>query len=50
MVDTGSDYDALDRDLSVYQSEELGNTAFRKRNPVCETVQGFSGSLKAKSE
>ena len=40
LIDTGSDYDAVDRDLSVVQHEQ-GNQAFRQRHRSSESVVGF---------
>ena len=49
LIDTGSDYDAIDHDLSVVQ-QERGNKAFRQRVRSSESVCGFSNVLKMRSE
>ena len=49
LIDTGSDYDAIDRDLSVVQHEQ-GNQAYRQRRRSSESVVGFSHVLKMRSE
>ncbi len=46
LVDTGSDYDAMDRDLSVVQYE-AANPSFRGRTRVvAQSVRGFATHLK----
>ena len=49
LVDTGSDYGAIDRDLSIAQ-EERPNPAFRGRLLQTVSVCGFSESLNMTSE
>ena len=49
LIDTGSDCDAIDRDLSLVQ-EERGNGAFIHRKYSSESVCGFSDALKMRSE
>ena len=49
LVDTGSDYDALDADLSQVQ-EQKNNPAFRKRVRNSTSVTGFAAGMKLKSE
>ena len=45
LVDTGSDYDAIDRDLAELQVEE-GNPAFVSRQSVkSRSVRGFAEGL-----
>ena len=49
LIDTGSDYDALDSGLSVTQ-EENKNLAFRSRSRHCISVSGFADHLKMQSD
>ena len=49
LEDTGSDYDAIDQDLSIAQ-EEQQNPAFRGRVARSISVFGFSDTLNMKSE
>ena len=49
LIDTGSDYDAIDHDLSIAQ-ELLHNPAFRGRTKYAENVSGFAEGMKLKSE
>ena len=49
LIDTGSDYDAIDRDLSSVQ-EEKDNSAFKQHLCSSESVCGFSNSLKMRSD
>ena len=49
LIDSGSDYDAIDHDLSI--AEELRqNPAFRGRIKFAENVSGFAEGMKLKSE
>ena len=49
LIDTGSDDDAIDRDLSLVQ-EEKDNSAFEQRPCSSESVCGFSNSLEMRSD
>ena len=49
LVDTGSDYDAMDHDLSLLQ-EQQRNPAFRGRTGYFDNVSGFAQGMKLKSE
>ena len=49
LIDSGTDYDAIDHDLSIAQ-ELRQNPAFRGRTKFADNVSGFAEGMKLKSE
>ena len=46
LVDTGSDYDAIDHDLSLLQASQSNAAYISRTTKAAQTVRGFTAGVK----